>query len=225
MNTPQPPAADLRFHTIVSPLFAENAYVAHLIGDKRCFVVDPGLDMESLIEWIASNSLRPVAILNTHGHADHIAGNGEAKRRWPEAPIVIGHGDAFMLEDADANLSSMFGLGLTSPPADRLLAEGDCYEAAGVSMDILETPGQSPGHIVFICKQFSPWIVFGGDVLFRESVGRSDFPGGDPATLGHSIREKLFALPDDTIVLTGHGEPTTIGHEKKYNPYLDLLRS
>ncbi len=222
---PDPKPADLRWHTMVSPLFAENAYVAHLPGDRRCLLVDPGLDMESLLDWVASENLEPVAILNTHGHADHIAGNSVAKERWPDAPIVIGQGDAFMLEDPTANLSSMFGLGLTSPPADRLLEDGDRYEVAGIVMDILETPGHSPGHVVFVCKQFSPWVVFGGDILFREGIGRSDFPGGDPAALGRSIREKLFTLPDDTTILTGHGELTTIGHEKEHNPFLDILRS
>ena len=97
---------DLRWHAIVSPLFAENAYVTFLAGSRQCAVVDPGLDTESLFEFMDENGLEPTAILNTHGHADHIAGNGAMKQRWPDIPLVIGRGDADKLTDPIANLSA-----------------------------------------------------------------------------------------------------------------------
>lgn len=211
------------WRTIVSPIFAENAFVLHLDGDSRCIVVDPGLDTESLFEHMATESLQPEVILNTHGHADHIAGNGACKDTWPDVPLVIGEGDAFMLDDPLANLSAIFGISLTSPSADKLVRDGESIDYAGIRWEVAHTPGHSPGHVVFICKDVEPWLVLGGDVLFREGIGRTDFPGGDPAALGESIRSRLFTLPDDTIILPGHGEPTTIGHEKRHNPFVASL--
>src|SRR5690606_14910639 len=103
------------------------------------------------------------------------------KSRWPDAPLLIGKGDAPKLTDPMGNLSGMFGLALISPPADHVLVEGDEYEAAGMRFRVLETPGHSAGHVVFVIDQTAPLLVLGGDVLFRQGVGRTDFPDGDPA--------------------------------------------
>ena len=124
-----------------------------------------------------------------------------------------------MLVDAEANLSAPFGLPVVSPAADRLVAEGDRLEPAGIPLEVFEIPGHSPGHIVFVHRA-RPAIVFGGDVLFRGSVGRTDFPGGSSERLFDGIRAKLFTLPDDTVVYPGHGPVTTTGHEKRTNPFV-----
>jgi hydroxyacylglutathione hydrolase len=132
---------------------------------------------------------------------------------------MIGRRDAGMLTDADANLSAPFGLPITSPVADRLLTEGDVVEEAGIRLEVLEIPGHSPGHIVLVYRG-QPCLVFGGDVLFRGSVGRTDFPGGSSEQLFEGIRGKLFALPADTVVYSGHGPVTTIAHERRTNPFV-----
>jgi glyoxylase-like metal-dependent hydrolase (beta-lactamase superfamily II) len=201
-------------------MFGENAFIARLEGRNDCLVVDPGFDADQIIQRIEQLDLTPAAILNTHGHADHIAGNATLKRRWPECPLVIGADEAAKLTDPESNLSGSYGIGLTSPPADRQVNEGDTFEAAGIQLEVLATPGHSCGHVVYVYKGQSPWLVFGGDVLFQGSVGRADFPDSDPQTLAGSIRGKLYTLPDDTVVLPGHGDATTIGHEKQHNPFV-----
>ncbi|MGE0760561.1 MAG: MBL fold metallo-hydrolase [Pirellulaceae bacterium] len=210
----------LRVGVVVSQLFAENAYIAYLDGRSDCAVVDPGFNHGEIIEFIEERELTVAAILNTHGHADHIAGNEALKRRWPEAPLVIGAEDAPKLTDPVLNLSRPFGADVTSPPADILLLGGDRYSCAGFDFEIAACPGHSIGHIVFIWKGESPWVVFGGDVLFRGSIGRTDFPDGSFEDLAEAIRSKLYVLPDDTLVLPGHGDVTTIGDERSTNPFV-----
>lgn len=205
---------------VLSAPFDQIAYVAWRPGTGEALVVDPGFDPDAIVDVLKRNNLRLAAILNTHGHADHIAGNAAIKAAYPEAPLVIGKHEAHLLSDGQANLSTPFGLTITSPPADRLLEDGETYEAAGFAFRVLEIPGHSPGSVVFVCEEFEPPFVFGGDVLFAGSVGRVDFPGGSGATLISGIRTKLFALPDATIVLPGHGPPTTVGQERRSNPYV-----
>jgi glyoxylase-like metal-dependent hydrolase (beta-lactamase superfamily II) len=134
--------------------------------------------------------------------------------------LVIGAGDAAKLTNPESNLSAAFGVALLSPPADRTLVEGERFSAAGLDFDVYECPGHSVGHVVFLCRQCEPWRVFGGDVLFSGSVGRTDFPDGDFDSLVRSIHDKLFTLPDNTIVMPGHGPETTIGREKRENPFV-----
>jgi glyoxylase-like metal-dependent hydrolase (beta-lactamase superfamily II) len=212
----------MRLKTIVSRPFDENSYIAHLEGKQECLVVDPGLEPDAIVRYLDSQQLAPAAILNTHGHSDHIAGNAELKARWPNCPLAIGRGDADKLADPRLNLSAMFGGYVTSPPADVLLADGDVYCAAGFELFVAAIPGHSAGHIVFIWKAASPPVVFGGDVLFAGGIGRTDFPDGDMQQLTAGIHAKLFILPDETIVLPGHGPPTTIGQEKRDNPWVGL---
>jgi hydroxyacylglutathione hydrolase len=209
--------SDLQIHTLVSMPFAENTYVVWRSGRADALVIDPGLEPDLILEFLRQRELRPAVLLNTHGHADHIGGNAALKEAFPQAPLVIGIHDAPLLLDPEANLSAPFGLPLTSPPADRLVKEGDVLEHAGIRLEVLDVPGHSPGHVVFVYRDEPP-LVFGGDVLFREGVGRFDFPGSDGRLLFHGIRGKLFALPAATVVYPGHGPVTTIGHEKKHNP-------
>ncbi|MFO0928882.1 MAG: MBL fold metallo-hydrolase [Gemmataceae bacterium] len=209
----------LQVRTIVSMPFEENTFLVWLDDRKQALVIDPGLDPDQILDFLETNGLEVAAILNTHGHADHIAGNAEMKRRYPDAPLVIGAAEARMLTDARANLSAGFGMPLTSPPADRTVNEGEVIEYGGIPLEVRAIPGHSPGHVVFVYRD-KPSHVFGGDVLFRGSIGRFDFPGGDGELLLDGIRTKLFTLPDDTVVYPGHGPTTTVGYEKRTNPYL-----
>ncbi len=213
-------APKLKLATIVSQPFAENTYVVRIEGAAECLIVDPGFEPDKILAFVERHQLTPAAILNTHGHSDHIAGNRAMKDQWPACPLVIGRGDAPKLTDARLNLSAAYGVELTSPPADVLVCEGDVYSAGGIDLEVLEAPGHSIGHVVFVWKGGDPWIVIGGDVLFRGSIGRTDFPDGSFEQLAHAIWTKLFTLPNNTIVLPGHGPTTTIGDEKKSNPFV-----
>lgn len=210
----------IRVAVIVSAPFQENTYVAHLDGRNDCVVFDPGFEPDEILAYLDEHALTPAALLITHGHSDHIAGNTRLKERFPDCPIVIGHGDAAKLTDPKRNLSGAFGASLLSPPADVLVREGETYSAAGMDFEVREIPGHSIGHVVFIWHGQTPKLVFGGDVLFAGSIGRTDFPDGSFADLATNIKSKLFTLPDETQVLPGHGPLTTIGHEKRENPFV-----
>lgn len=210
----------LKIVTVVSSPFEENTYIAHIEGESGCLVVDPGLEPEKIIDLLVNQHLAPQAILNTHGHSDHIGGNTALKERWPDCPLVIGSGDAPMLTDAARNLSVNFGMPVVSPPADVTLADGEIYTAAGVRLEARLIPGHSPGHVVYVYHDHDPPVVFVGDVIFAGSIGRSDFPGGDLQSLLDGIRARLYTLPDETVLLSGHGPPTTVGREKKTNPFV-----
>ncbi len=210
---------DYTIEAIESAPFGELCYIAWLAGRPEAVVVDPGFDPRSVIRLLEQHRLRPAAILNTHGHVDHIAGNAALKSAFPDAPLIIGRDDAALLSDPEANMSAPFGLPVRSPDADRLVGEGDRVEVAGFRFLVREVPGHSPGSVVYISDQFEPAVVFGGDVLFAGSVGRTDF-GGDFPLLRSGIRSKLFILPDATLVYPGHGPATTVGAERRTNPFV-----
>ena len=213
---------EFRLATVVSLPFQENAYVAQLEGRSDCLVIDPGLEPEKILAHLDGHGLIPAAILNTHGHSDHIGGNAALKERWADCPLVIGSGDAAKLTDPTRNLSATFGVRLVSPPADVTLNEGDSYSAAGFDLQVREIPGHSSGHVVFLWMDHNPPVAFVGDVIFAGSIGRTDFADGDFDQLVWGIHQKLFRLPDETMLLSGHGPPTTVGHEKRTNPYVRL---
>ncbi len=209
----------MRIETFVSQPFEENSYVVWLPTRSQALVVDPGLEPEGIGDFLRAQHLDVAAILNTHGHADHIGGNDYLKKLFPGAPIITGANEADLLTDPQLNLSAPFGMPIVSPPADQLVREGDLLDLAGIRLEILDIPGHSPGHIVFVHRA-EPCRVFSGDVIFRGSVGRTDFPGGSSDLLFQGIRSKLFLLPGDTILYPGHGPTTTIDQEKHTNPFV-----
>lgn len=202
-----------------SPI-AENTYVLYNeTGD--CIIIDPGCyfgnERRELLDYISENGLRPKYLLNTHCHLDHVFGNKFIHDTWQLEPCI--HTDEqLVLENA-----SMAGLQWGMPfdnytgPLHFLRAE-DLIRLGNDVLIVIYMPGHSPGHVGFYCKEQN--FVIGGDVLFKLNVGRTDLPGGDFGTLMNSIRTQLFILPAETIVYSGHGEPTTIGFEKLHNPYL-----
>jgi hydroxyacylglutathione hydrolase len=207
---------------VESAPFAENTWCLHGREPGACILFDPGFEPEAVISVLERAGLRPALVLLTHGHSDHIAGNAAIRARWPSVPIAIGAGDAPKLTDAEANLSAPFGFRVVSPPADRLLVDDERVSAAGFTLACRDLPGHSAGHVVFLLEDHAPPLLFGGDVLFEGSVGRTDFPDGDAAALFRGIRERLYLLPDETLVLPGHGNPTTIGRERMHNPFVRL---
>ena len=192
---------------------------AYLIGDPvtgDSLVIDPADNVEEIIAEAKKNNLNINYIVNTHGHVDHIGGNADMKK-LTGAKIIIHDGDAPMLTSTPATMLRMFGA-RQSPPADILVKDGDIINTGNVSLQVIHTPGHSPGGM----SLYTPGFVFTGDTLFVEAVGRTDLPGGSWQVMYKSIQEKLFILPDETKVMPGHNygrTPTsTIGHEKKCNP-------
>jgi glyoxylase-like metal-dependent hydrolase (beta-lactamase superfamily II) len=214
MTTP-----DFAIEAIESAPFGEMSYVVWRPGHVEAVVIDPGFDPEAILDLLSRHGLRAAAILNTHGHVDHIAGNAALKGAFPDAPLIIGRHEAWLLADAQANMSASFGSPLASPPADRLVADGERLDLAGLSFEVREIPGHSPGSVVYVCEQFTPPFVLGGDVLFAGSIGRTDLGGNGPLLLA-GIRSKLFNLPGATQVFPGHGPATTIAAEKRSNPFV-----
>jgi glyoxylase-like metal-dependent hydrolase (beta-lactamase superfamily II) len=210
----------IQLYTVESAPFAENSYVVWREGESEAFVVDPGFEPEPILAFLADRGLTLAAIVNTHGHVDHIAGNAAMKQAFPAAPLVIGRDDAPMLADTTRNLSIFFDTPVISPPADRLVTEGDTLTVAGIELEVFDAPGHSPGHVVYLIRETKPYTVLGGDVLFRGGVGRCDFPGGSFPTLRANIERVLWPLPPDTVVYPGHGPVTTTGHERRTNQFL-----
>jgi len=185
---------------------------------KNCLIIDIGLDPRRLIEFLRHKKLNAVAVILTHGHIDHIAGVAALRAEFPHAKVYIHKLDADMLTQASSNLSAMMGQLFTTEPADSVVEEKSIIDEAGIKLEVIHTPGHTPGGICLYSK--GDGVVFTDDALFADSVGRTDFPGGSMEQLVDSIREKLLVLPDDTIVYPGHGPVTTIAHEKANNQFL-----
>jgi len=204
----------------VGPLQA-NCYLLWDKAGGSTAIVDPGGDAEEIIAVIEEEKLRPVALINTHGHIDHIAANRAIKERY-NIPLLIHTEDAICLTDPGLNLSAM-GFGrLDSPPCDRELQDGDEISVGEITLKVISTPGHSPGGIcLLIPRPAQPDIIITGDTLFAGGVGRTDFPGGSWEELMESIRNRLLSFPDETIILPGHGPHSTIGEERSSNPFLE----
>lgn len=197
----------------VGPIMA-NCYILGCEQTKKAAVIDPGDDVPDILSALERLELTVELILNTHGHFDHVAGN-RALKSATGAPILIHADDAPMLNHLSRD-AAMFGLSAdNSPAADRLLKEGDTVTIGTYTFTAMHTPGHTPGSLALHMRGH----VFVGDTLFHGSIGRTDLPGGDYDDLIRSVREKLFTLADDTKVYCGHGPYTTIGREKKFNPF------
>lgn len=200
--------------------FQENTYLI-INAKKRCWIVDPGMYEQSeviqLNQYIATNGLQPVAIINTHCHLDHIFGVQALKDQY-NIPFDIHEKDLPVLKGAPAS-AVIFGFeAISAPVPDFFIKEGEPLQLDDEILEVRFTPGHSPGSIVFYYPA-GGWCI-GGDVLFNGSIGRTDLPGGNFDTLINSIRSQLFSLPPETIVLPGHGPATTVAQEMEHNPFL-----
>lgn len=209
----------MKVDTIILGDFQTNSYVVRVNEETAdCVIIDTGLSAEPLIDFLIENELNPTGVIFTHGHADHIAGLNLLREKWADIKVAIHTDDAEMLTDPMKNLSIMTGKSFTSKPAEIVIQQGEAIEFAGIKFEVFHTPGHTPGGICLYCRDQN--VVFAGDTLFADSIGRTDFPGGNYEQLIESIKSKLLALPDDTKVYTGHGPDTTMGYEKKHNQYL-----
>ncbi|MEP6747391.1 MAG: MBL fold metallo-hydrolase [Bacteroidota bacterium] len=204
---------------IFSPI-AENTYVLHNeTGD--CIIIDPGCyfgnERRELFDYISENGLTPKYLLNTHCHLDHVFGNKFIHETW-QLELYLHANEQLMLENAPI-AGLQWGMPFDNYKGSlHFLREADIIRLGTDELKVIYAPGHSPGHICFYCQK--QHFIIGGDVLFKQSVGRTDLPGGDFDTLMNSIRMQLFVLPAETIVHPGHGESTTIGFEMANNPYL-----
>lgn len=183
---------------------------------KEVLVIDPADYAQKIIEWMKSENLKPVAILLTHGHFDHIMGV-EGIRKEYGIPVYASRDEVDVLAKPQLNVSTMMGAYL-SMKADELFADGDVLELAGMKLKVISTPGHTIGSVCFYIEEEK--VLISGDTLFEASVGRTDFPTGSSRQLIESIKTRLFILPDDTSVFPGHGGTTSIGYEKLHNPFV-----
>ena len=198
--------------------YQTNCYVLRKDDSaKDCLIIDPGLEPDVLIEFLDEQKLNPVAVVLTHGHIDHIAGVAALRSRFPEIKVYIHNFDAEMLTEPNINLSAMSGSAFVTDAEDVSLKERDVIDIASIKLLVLHTPGHTPGGISLYSKEDG--VVFVGDTLFADSIGRTDFPGGNMSQLLNSVREKLFTLPEETQVYPGHGPATTVAAEKAHNPF------
>jgi glyoxylase-like metal-dependent hydrolase (beta-lactamase superfamily II) len=199
---------------VVGPL-ETNCYLVYCPQSLECAVIDPGAEPEKIFPIIADLGLKPTILLNTHGHIDHIGANRDIKQRF-NIPLWIHSLDSPMLEhDQQLELSLLLGA-KNSPPADSFLKDNDRLKIGQSYLQVLHTPGHSPGSVSFLGDGF----LLSGDSLFWGGVGRTDLPGGSWKDLELSIKSKILTLPDDIIVLPGHGPLTSVGEERTSNPFI-----
>lgn len=213
--------SDFRIKTCVLGPVSTNCYVIYHEQTKEALIVDPADHASRILDKCRELNVKPTAILLTHGHFDHIMAVKEVKEAF-SCKLYAGREEEQMLLDPGKNMTAQMGGRQVSIRPDELVGDGDVLNLAGFSWKVLETPGHTPGCVCYYCAEED--VLISGDTLFAESLGRTDFPGGSISAIIRSISEKLFALPDDTMVYPGHGEPTTIGHEKKYNPVAMYVR-
>jgi hydroxyacylglutathione hydrolase len=205
--------------TIVFNPFAENTFLLY-DESKECIIIDPGCytskEQDSLREVIDKSLLKPIALLNTHCHIDHVLGNAFVKKIYG-LPLQVPIDDEPVLAAVPSYAAAYGFPDYEHTTADRLITAGQVFNFGNSQITTRLVPGHTKGHVVFVNTDEK--ICLGGDVLFDGSIGRTDLPGGNFNTLINSIHEQLFTLPDDTIVYPGHGPTTTIGHEKRTNPF------
>ena len=213
----------LRLESFVFGPFQENTYI---LSDETGMgvVIDPGCyepqEQQQLSDYVDTNEIQINQIINTHCHIDHVLGNEFAKNRF-KSPLAIPSGEKEVYR-AVQSYAPVYGFPkYTEAEVDHFLSESDTINFGNTTLEILLVPGHSPGHLAFYHPQSKTCL--SGDVLFLGSIGRTDLPGGDHQTLINSIHQKMFALPNETTVYSGHGPPTTIGQEKKSNPFCAIV--
>jgi len=198
--------------------FGQNAYLVVCEPSQTAVVVDPGGAAQQIADTVTSEGLDLAAILLTHAHLDHVEGVHAIRAISPDVPIWL-HPDDLGLYNALPGQAAMFGLRANPQPAPtHEFAEGQRFEFGDCGFDVRFTPGHAPGHVILVSSEKDFALV--GDVVFMGSIGRTDLPGGDFQTLMRSIREEVLTLPDETVLYTGHGPATTVGHERVGNPFL-----
>lgn len=207
----------MRLKVFISPDMGENCYFVIDEKSKESIVIDPGAMADKLCAVVDKECLTVKAICLTHAHFDH-AGAAEKLKEHTNAPIFICQGEEIVAESSSYNLSAMFGSPFTVP-YDRVFKDCEEFNFGDLTFKVLSTPGHTPGGGCFYFEKEG--VVFTGDTLFMMSVGRTDFPGGDSDALIDSIKNKLFLLPYDTVVYTGHGQQTSIGYEMENNGFVN----
>ncbi len=208
----------MKIRTFTGGGFGENGYLAVCEQSSICVAIDPGGSAPDMAREIEASGLHLQAILLTHAHLDHIEGVNDIRAISPEVPIWL-HPDDLGLYRGVVQQAAMFGLRVDAQPEPTdALVPGEAYDFGECTFEVGFAPGHAPGHVVFTALDDGLAIV--GDVVFQGSIGRTDLPGGDFQTLMKSIREEILTLPDDTVLYTGHGPPTTVGHERLGNPFL-----
>ena len=200
----------------VGPIMA-NCYIVGCEETKTAAVIDPGDEADRILMVLAESGLTVKTIINTHGHFDHVSANKRMKE-VTGAELLIHALDAPLLSQLSATAAAWGMSSEDSPPPDRTIAHGEVVQVGRMALRVIHTPGHTPGGISLHADK----VVFVGDTLFAGSIGRTDFPGGDFGVLKASIQEKLFTLPDDTTVYPGHMGLTTIGREKRTNPFVGI---
>lgn len=200
--------------------FSENSYILY-DETGEAVIVDPGCydagEFQEFYEYIENKNLKPVAIINTHAHIDHVLGVAAVKEKY-KIPFSLHKIDEPLLKAVKTYAPNYGFPKFDEPEINNYLEEGDIINFGNSTLKVIFVPGHAPGHVAFVSDE--QHFVIGGDVLFRQSIGRTDLPGGDMSILLNSIRTKLFTLPDDYTVYAGHMGPTTIGFEKSNNPFL-----
>lgn len=202
---------------IVAGPIGVNCYIVKDEATNEGIIIDPGGNAGEIIKAVSDEKMTVKYVVNTHGHSDHIGANTEVCQAL-NAKLLIHKADKDMLTDSKKNLSYFMGLNIISKMADEFVAHGDVIEFGTIKLKVIHTPGHSEGGICLYGEN----VLFSGDTLFADSIGRCDFPGGSEIVLIRSIKEKLMVLPDDTKVLPGHGPATDIAWERNHNPYLQF---
>lgn len=201
---------------IVAGIYGVNCYIIYSEDSKEGLVIDPGGDADRILKIIKDNKIQISKIILTHGHGDHIGAVPSLKKEL-NIPVLIHEDDLDMLEDSNINLSSNMIVGSIEIKPDVLLKDGDIVRLEDHNIEVIHTPGHTPGGI---CLKIDKYL-FSGDTLFKGSIGRTDFEGGSFDQIIKSIKEKLLVFDDDTVILPGHGENSTIFEEKMYNPFVN----